>query len=119
MNRLRWFGHPVHRRCCAWILAALVVFFCICLTDASDGTACSAELAKCQARNCQLELVTANTCAQLSATASSRSSAPLQHPGASVARGTDSRGYALLLLLLSVPESRDPRADAARPYFLL
>jgi hypothetical protein len=111
MNRGRLFGHAVHRRRRATILAALVVFFCVFLADASDGTACSAELAKCQARTGQLEFVIANTCAQLSATASSRSSAPFQHPGASVARGTDSR-CALLLLLPLVPESRFPQAHA-------
>jgi hypothetical protein len=113
MHRMQLFGHPVHRRRHASILATLVVFFCIWLADASDGTACSAELAKCQARIRQLELVIANACAQPSATASSRSSEPFQHPGASVARGSGSRSCTLLLLLPSVSESRFPRANAA------
>jgi hypothetical protein len=91
VNRVRLFGRSVHRRHRASILSALVVFFCASLADASDGTACSAELAECRARNGQLELIIANTCAQLSATASSRSSETFQRPVASVARGTDSR----------------------------
>jgi hypothetical protein len=106
-------GHPVHRRRRSSILAVLVVFFCVCLADASSGSACSAKLAECQARNGQLELIIANTCTQLSATASSRSSNPFQHPGVSVARGTESRRCALLLLLPSVSESRSSEAHAA------
>ena len=78
MTHVRMFGLPVHRRRRASILAALVVFFCVCLADASDGTSCSAELAELKARNGQLEFVIANTCTQLSATAPSRSSEPFQ-----------------------------------------
>jgi hypothetical protein len=80
------------RKCCAGtILAALVAFFCVFLADVSDGTACSAELAEYQARISQLELVIASTCAQLSATAPSRSSEPSPHAGAPLACGTDGR----------------------------
>ena len=98
MDRVRLFGHPVHRRHRASILSALVVFFCACLADASDGTACSAELAECRARNGQLELIIANTCAQLSATASSRSSEPFQRSGA-LLRAERTVAHAPLLLL--------------------
>jgi hypothetical protein len=78
-----FFGRLVHRRRPALILAALVVFFCLCLADASDGTTRSvesSESAECQALSGQLESSIANPCPKLSATARAKSSEPCCTP---------------------------------------
>jgi hypothetical protein len=73
------FGRPVHCRSRASILAALVVFFCLCLADASDAEQYATKSAERRARNDQLESSIANPGTKLSATTPGRSSEQSQH----------------------------------------
>ncbi len=73
------FGRPVHCRSRSSILAALVVFFCLCLADASDAEQYATKLAERGARNDQLESSIAHPGTELSATTPGRSSEPSKH----------------------------------------